>query len=150
MAGNDIVYFGINDWDKSVYPQHDPFIEWLKPNLTKGEPFYIFRDDQWCKKNQIVVCECTVDQSCNFNITASRKWVEEHCPCVFGTEFDLTESIEIDDTVGLPFGYLDGHFLPYTPENFGYWYEEVWGVPEGQVNIENDAGKKPTIELGGI
>lgn len=117
---NDVVYFELNNWfpDKD-YPDAEPFLSWM------GLP-YIFRDNDWCVKNQLCIVETMIDMSNNFCITASRKWVEENCPDLLAkyTQFLRHPDPRYDNEV---YGQFDCTFKEWKEENFGYEFiEEEW------------------------
>ena len=117
---NEVVYFELNNWfPETDYPAAEPFISWM------GLPF-IFRDEEWCIKNQLCVVEQTIDMSANFCITASKKWVEENCPELLTkyTKFLRYPDPRYDNEV---YGQFDCAFKEWNEENFGYEYiEEEW------------------------
>ena len=117
---NEVVYFELNNWfpDRD-YPTAEPFLSWM-------ELPYVFRDNDWCIKNQLCVVETTIDMSCNFCITASKKWIEENCPELLTkyTKFLRCPDPSYDNEV---YGQFDCAFKEWKEENFGYEYiEEEW------------------------
>lgn len=114
---NDVVYFELNNWFAGRdYPADEPFTSWMKLP-------YIFRDNDWCVKNQLCVVETVVDMSNNFCITASKNWVEQNCPELL-TKY--TQFLRYPDSYNEVYGQFDCPFKEWKKENFGYEDKEDW------------------------
>lgn len=111
---NEIVYFEFNNWFPGIhYPDDEPYLTWLGDDLN-----IIFLDDeQWVRDNKLCVVFYVIDQSLNFLITATRKWVEQNCPTLL-TKY--TKFLRYPDEDGRICGrFRDIEFLPYKEENIG-------------------------------
>lgn len=135
---DNIIYFEFNNWfNGRDYPIGEPFETWV--------PQFYFRNDEWCKENQLCVVESYVDMSVNWCITATKEWVEKNCPKLLEDEdYDITilrygadgnrEIIETynyknflreKDEDGEVYGRFDCPFLEWREENFGsHFYDE--------------------------
>lgn len=129
----EIVYIDVNNWTCGEdYPNKEPFLTWMTPNYDNPRNIiYKFEDDNWCKENKLVVVCTLLDMSLNFNIIATREWIERNCPYIIGSRFDYTDKLERGSLWDEPVNKLEkdlylgfwGHFLPYREENYGVWYE---------------------------
>ena len=111
---NDIVYFELNNWFPGVhYPDVEPYTIWLG-----DDEYIIFLDDeQWVRKNKLCVVFYVLDNSLNFLITATKRWVEQNCPTLL-TQY--TEFLRYPDENGRIYGRLSYiEFLPYSEANIG-------------------------------
>ena len=77
----DVIYFSVNNWGAYDFPQTPRFIEWMAQLLIP------FASDAFCKENRLCVYAMAVDMSVSFGVTAPRKWVEENCPEIIGSDF---------------------------------------------------------------
>lgn len=119
---NEIIFFEVNNWFAGRdYPDCKPFITWLGDDLNIS-----FNNDNWCIENNLCVVAELIDMSQNFKVTATKKWVEENCPCLltdeyskFVCEIDLSEYEEDDNEYYENFRYGNGPFLKYHEDNFG-------------------------------
>lgn len=127
----DVVYFELNNWFSGRdYPNAEPFITWICENK--------FSNDEWLKENKLVCVKSYVDMSQNFCVTASRQWVEEHCPLLLSDttlnyiiiRHSWKDGKEVDEQITYAKPYKDflrsniedakfGYFLDYEEENFG-------------------------------
>jgi hypothetical protein len=122
----DIVYFELNHWSTEYYPDEEPFESWMsdyyetpeeKAKSWIQEPKIM---DKWYKDNGLCVVVSIIDMSVNFCITAPRAWVEEHCPRLLT---DYPQFLRTPDEDGEVIGYFDGHFVEWSEENCGIWYD---------------------------
>lgn len=67
----EIVYFELNHWSTDYFPNCEPYLTWMRDEVLQ------FSNQEWLKENKLVVVETLVDMSCNYCITAPRKWVEK-------------------------------------------------------------------------
>ena len=131
-----LIHFELNDWFAGRdYPEGEPFETWVTDNK------YI-TDNEWCKKNKLVVLCGNIDMSINWCITATESWVKENCPQLLsdkaydyivlrhganGTE-ELTEHNAYEKFLRFPnedghvYGRFGWEFPEYTEENFGVHY----------------------------
>lgn len=144
---NDLVYFELNNWFAGRdYPPEEPIASWV-------EHYWGFHNDEFCKKNKLVVLEGNIDMSVNFCIIAQRKWVEDSCPVLLsgkeytykiirsGYDKDLGKIVEKEiiqsgnmnnflrypDDDGDVYGRFGWRFPEYTEENIGNTYYECEG-----------------------
>lgn len=111
---SDIVYIELNHWSPGTnYPDCEPYLTWMSDEVLQ------FRDDKWLRENKIIAVETLIDMSCNFCITAPRKWVEKNCNDILTT---YTEFLRQPDEDGKVYGQFGCVFKEYTKENLGYWY----------------------------
>ena len=120
----DIIYFELNNWmPYREYPPEAPYIEWCCLTKNQNDDKYKqpkLRDEEWLKENKLVVVEALLDMSMNFNITATKEWVENNCPSLLTT---WSKFIRIpNEGCNLPEGRWDTPFLPYEEKNIGYHY----------------------------
>ena len=127
---DEIIYFELNNWTiEHGYPACSPFIEWM---LGVVSPLL---NENWCKEQKICVVVERVDLSLNFKVTATRKWVEENCPCLLEKKYSkfvhqLEDDYDDDDKEYFEaHGYGEGPFLKYCEENFGM---KVWDYDLGE------------------
>lgn len=146
ITESNVISFELNNWfSGESYPPEEPFISWIS--------HHAFSDDEWCKKNRLVVLVGTIDLSTNWCITATRDWVKENCPALLydksytyktirrhydttrpGTPLVTTETlhdgsmsqfIRYPDEDGDVYGKFGWTFPEYSEENFGvHYYEE--------------------------
>ena len=109
---DDIMYFEVDNWFAGRdYPEDQPFLSWMSDDLNIQ-----FRNEEWVKKNKLVVAWCFVDMSQAFAVTAPKKWVEENCPAILE---DRNEKFVFHPDEN---GNVHGKFLPfmeYKEENIG-------------------------------
>ena len=110
---SDIIYFELNDWEPDeYYPNEEPFKTWMETL-----PFPLI-DDKWAKENKLCIAYELIDQSMNYCITASKKWVEENCPRLLTHYQQFLRGSENNEARG----HWGTKFLEYIPENFGSRY----------------------------
>jgi hypothetical protein len=136
----DVVYFELNNWFSGRdYPNEKPFTDWCGNDLN-----LYFCNEDWVKKNGlVVVCE-PIDMSVNWCITAPREWVEKNCPKLLSDEssfykiqstcWGVTTTTEYmqpycnflrvneDDPEDVPTGRFGTEFMEYSEENIGIHY----------------------------
>lgn len=140
----DLVSFELNNWFSGAdYPPEEPFISWIS--------HHAFSNDEWCKKNRLVVLVGNVDMSINYCITAPRSWVRENCPALLYNkkyqyktirssfnkktneieheeilhDGSMSQFIRYPDEDGNVYGRFGWDFPEYCEENFGvHYYEE--------------------------
>lgn len=118
---NDIIYFELNDWSPTFYPDEEPFISYIV--FDKNKDYYIkFRDINWIKENELVVVETLVDMSINFCVTAKREWVEKNCPRLLTNFTQFIRTPKREEKV--PIGKFGCPFLKWSIENIGYYEAE--------------------------
>ena len=116
----DIVYFELNNWRPGKdYPNVEPFKSWIGDDLSLR-----FYDELWVKNNKLVVVAATVDQSVNFLVTTTKKWVEKNCPELLTKYSNFMNIPEKGEKV--PYARFYGEFLEYTKENIGIHYDDSW------------------------
>ena len=116
----EIIYFDLNNWTRGVdYPNAEPFITWMGNDIK-----LYFSNKEWVKKNNLVVVVTIGDLSVSYNITATKKWVEENCPELLTKYSNFICIPEEDDDIPEPRIY--GHFLEYSKENIGLHYDNSW------------------------
>ena len=77
MENDEIIYFELNNWMSGKdFPNDDGIFEKWCGDDSK----LYFNSDRWCKENNLVVTLTRIDQSYNWCIGATKKWVEENCP----------------------------------------------------------------------
>lgn len=109
----EIVYFELNHWSTDYFPDCEPYLTWMEDEVLQ------FRNQEWIKENKLVVVETLVDMSCNYCITAPRKWVEENCKEILTTHKQFLREPDEDGNI---YGQFGCPFLEYTEENIGYWF----------------------------
>lgn len=116
MENQDVIYFELNNWTPvHDYPLAEPFDSWMGDDLNLQ-----FLNEEWIKENKLCVLVDFIDQSLNFCITATKEWVEKHCPNLL-TEFtNFTRQPDEEGSVYGRFGHL---FLEYEEDNFGLKWE---------------------------
>lgn len=147
MGDIELVSFELNNWFSGRdYPPEEPFTSWVS--------YHTFSDDDWCKKNHLVVLSGHVDMSTNWCITATKDWVKENCPAllhdkqytyktkqsgydkklgrIVSTEIlhdaSMSQFIRYPDEDGDVYGRFGWHFPEYCEENYGvHFYEEEDG-----------------------
>lgn len=87
-------------------------------------------EKSWIQEGQVIdkkfkdwgicVVISAIDMSVNYCVTAPRKWVEEYCPRLL-TEY--TKFLREPDKNGEIYGMFGGHFVEYSKENIGLWYD---------------------------
>ena len=134
----DLVYFELNNWFSGRdYPSEEPFISWVDD--------WVFSDDEWCKKNKLVVLVGNIDMSINWCVIAPKDWVKENCPALlFNKKYTYTiirtskngieevpyekcmsDFLRHPDEDGDVYGRFGWHFPEYCEENCGiHFYEE--------------------------
>lgn len=117
----EIIYFQLNNWFAGEhYPAKEPFLTWC------GNDFKLqFDDEDWVKKNKLVVVRSILDMSSQWNITAPKSWVLENCPDLINDP-ECAKFVRIpEDGEDTPYGRWGTPFLPYAEENIGItWYDE--------------------------
>lgn len=111
----EIVYFELNHWDTDYFPDCEPYLTWMDDKVLQ------FRNKEWLKENKLVVVETLIDMSCNYCITAPRKWVEKNCKEILTTHQQFLRN---PDKYCNIYGQCGCPFLKYTEENIGYWFAE--------------------------
>lgn len=82
----DTVYFSINNWFGGCnYPITNQMIEWLRP----GYESMIFSNEEWDKKNKLIVCFNDYDMSDSYAVTASLAWVKRFFPEILGSVYEI-------------------------------------------------------------
>ena len=104
---DDIIYFELNNWSPDDdYPDAEPYLTWLEDD----ENIIFIDNEQWVKDNKLCVAFEIIDQSLNFCITATKKWVEENCPhCSQNIQdfFDITQmTVKYMDGLELHFFHM--------------------------------------------
>lgn len=118
MDNEKIIYFELNNWFVGKdYPDAEPFISWMGDDLDLR-----FRNDVWCKENNLCVIWHLVDMSINFLIAAPESWVKENCPELL-TKY--TEFVFEPDEDGCVYGRFDTEFPEYSEENLGSNYADI-------------------------
>jgi len=138
----DVVYFELNNWFAGRdYPDAEPFTTWCGNDMN-----LYFNNEDFVKKNKLVVVQSLVDMSTNWCITAPKSFVEENCPELLGSGVTTTKFIvgvagkEKEEVKTYPYsnflrfpdqwGDVTGRFgcpfLEWSEENVGitYWDEE--------------------------
>ena len=111
---DEIIYFSVNNWfEGRDYPPTDNFRKWLRDDFQQQ-----FKDDKWAKENKLCIAYELIDQSMNYCITASKKWVEENCPRLLTHYQQFLRGSENNEARG----HWGTKFLEYIPENFGSRY----------------------------
>lgn len=83
MKFEDLVCFEVNNWTPGEdYPLCEPFISWMGDDLNLR-----FGDEEWDKENKLCVKGSAVDMSVSFQVTATKEWVEQNCPCLLQPEY---------------------------------------------------------------
>lgn len=118
MENQDVIYFELNNWTPvHDYPLAEPFDSWMGDDLNLQ-----FLNEEWIKENKLCVLVDFIDQSLNFCITATKEWVEKHCPNLL-TEF--TNFTRQPDEEGSVYGRFGHEFLSYEEDNIGItWFPE--------------------------
>lgn len=78
-----------------------------------------FRNEEWVKENKLCIVAALIDMSQNFCITATKDWVDKHCPELL-TKY--TKFIVLPDKYGTVYGRFGHDFLEYKDENIGITY----------------------------
>ncbi len=113
---DDIIYFELNNWSPDDdYPDAEPYSTWLEDD----ENIIFLDNEQWVKDNKLCVAFEIIDQSLNFCITATKKWVEENCPTLL-TEYIRFLRYPAND--GKVYGRFGTTFLSYEEPNIGVAY----------------------------
>ena len=128
----EIVYFEINNWFCGRdYPKDDVFKKWIAT--------YQFRDDEWCKKNKLVVLCGNIDMSISYCVAAPKSWVLENCPKLLTDEEYEYEIVTCgwDKETNEPKETVDIHTKKYSdflchPDEWGDVYSLIddWQFPE--------------------
>ena len=128
----EIVYFEINNWFCGRdYPKDDVFKKWIAT--------YQFRDDEWCKKNKLVVLCGNIDMSISYCVAAPKSWVLENCPKLLTDEEYEYKIITCgwDKETNEPKETVDIHTKKYSdflchPDEWGDVYSLIddWQFPE--------------------
>ena len=120
MNDTDIVYFHINNWMPGKdYPNKEPFITWMNDfKLVK-----YLGSDEWCKQNKICVLMYPVDMSTSFCVTATKDWVEKHCPSILDEDKQFQVEPDEDGDYIAPLADEILYFLEYSENNFGVAFE---------------------------
>ena len=124
----EIIYFELNNWGcGSDYPDAEPFIGWMSdyyetPAEERNSWIAWGSDEmnQQFKEWGICVVVTTIDMSINFCITAPRSWIEKYCPELL-TKY--TKFIRKPNKYGDVYGKFTTHFVDYSKENIGLWYD---------------------------
>ena len=117
---SEIVYFELNNWFCGEhYPCEEPFVSWMSDDIDSEDITIEFANENWVKENKLCVVANLLDMSLNFNITATREWVDANCPRLM-TEF--TQFLRYPDKNGEVYGRCES-FLEYYDENIGV----TWG-----------------------
>ena len=142
MTMKDVVYFELNNWFAGRdYPDAEPFLTWCGDDMN-----LYFNNENFVKENKLCVVQQIIDMSCNWCITAPKKFVLENCPKLLSDEtyeskfivsssegekyviekYSYKDFIRIPDEDGDVYGRFDGKFLPWAEENIGihYAYED--------------------------
>lgn len=144
----EIVYFELNHWSDKYYPPVEPFISWMSDYYEtpeEEEKSWVRNSDimdQWYKDNQLCVVLSFVDMSLNFCVTARKSWVKENCPKLF----EYPQFLRQPDEYGDVEGYFGGHFVEWSENNFGLWYDEEEEDSQGYTYY--NLVKKGTDEKG--
>lgn len=132
MKNDEVVYFELNNWFSGTdYPSSGILHKWMCNDFKQK-----FRNEEWIKRNGLIVVHSLVDMSMNYCITAKRSWVEKRCPSLFNEKNRkfLRFPEEGED---VPEGRFGGHFLSfdeYEPglyldieeeDSQGYYYYRV-------------------------
>lgn len=108
----EIIYFELNNWCCGEhYPNAEPFLSWLQNDLNQ-----YFNNEKWVKENKLCVVFDIIDMSCNYCITATKKWVNENCPELL-TKY--RQFLRFPDKFGDVEPFLGSYFCDYSEENFG-------------------------------
>lgn len=135
MNNQEIIYFELNNWfGGRDYPNEEPFLTWC------GDDYNLhFANEEWVKKNKLVVVESIVDMSVNWCITATKEWVLQNCPKLLSNEstevvmvtrskegeskrtesYPYSSFLRYPDEDGIVYGRFDDEFKEYTKENIG-------------------------------
>lgn len=138
MNDIELVHFELNNWFSGRdYPNEEPFASWVT--------HHAFSNDEWCKKNKLVVLSGNIDMSANWCITAPKEWVKENCPALLYNkkykytviqyskdgskkieyEKSMSDFIRHPDEDGDVYGRFDWHFPEYCEENYGvHFYDK--------------------------
>ncbi len=114
MNNQEIIYFELNNWfGGRDYPNEEPFLTWC------GDDYDLhFANEEWVKKNKLVVVESIIDMSVNWCVTATKEWVLQNCPKLLSDE--STEVVMVTRSKdGIVYGRFDDEFKEYTEENIG-------------------------------
>lgn len=134
----ELVYFELNNWfSDRDYPNFEPFKTWVES--------YILDNDDWCRENRLAVLSGFIDMSKNWCITATKSWIQAHCPELLedlpytyvtelhsknGIQFqkhkkNISDFLRYPDEDGNVYGKFGWEFPEYTEENFGvHYYDE--------------------------
>lgn len=122
---NDIIYFELNHWSPEYYPDEEPFNSWMcdyyetiedeKNSWIRGSEDM----DKWYKDNKVCAVISTIDMSVNFCVTALKSWVEKNCPNIL----NYPQFLRNPDEDGEVRGRFGGHFVEWSEENCGLWYD---------------------------
>ena len=145
----DVIYFSVNNWGSgNYYPPTENFEKWMGDDLNQ-----MFTNDAWCKENKLCIYYGIIDMSINYTVSASREWVEKHCPELLTDDEYILEDIEhkkkYSDFVYTP---EEGEDLPdndyignmpfreYNEENFGCEYYKTgwWDNAEDDEDLDED------------
>lgn len=108
----DIVYFELSNWTQDEhYPAEEPFTTWIGNDLN-----IYFNNEDWVKRNNLCVVRNIIDMSVNFCITATKEWVDKHCPRLLTEHKKFLRYPEEDDVV---YGDFGDRFLEYSADNIG-------------------------------
>ena len=133
----ELVYFELNNWtpDKD-YPNKPQFTKWVGNVLTDSDNNEdwekdTFCDNEYAKKNELVISFGLVDMSFDFCVVAKKSWVEKNCPSLLDEDSRFLaqkildeENEEYESHWGLP-------FLEYNHDNFGFHYFSERYDPDG-------------------
>jgi len=138
MKKEKLVHFELNNWFAGRdYPEGEPFETWVTDNK-------FISNDEWCKKNKLVVLCGNIDMSINWCITATESWVKENCPQLLSEEaYDYivlchgangtventehnsySKFLRHPNEYGEVYGRFGWEFPEYTEENYGVHYHK--------------------------
>lgn len=121
----ELVYFEVNNWIPGrYYPDNFTFDKWVGNEDTDDDEDdslwrrNTFFDDEFLKKNELVISFGFIDQSFDFCVVAKKSWVEQNCPSLLNEDSKFLAMMrdgKLESNFGIP-------YLEYTAENFGFHY----------------------------
>lgn len=124
-----IIYFELNHWTPdSGYPDVEPFKSWMSDYYKTKEE----EEKSWVntakilnekfEKEGLAVVLASIDMSLNYCVAARESWVKQNCPELLTKYTDYLRIPTDDDE--LPRGGFENHFVEWSEENCGLWFDE--------------------------
>ena len=126
-----IIYFELNHWTPGLgYPMAEPFRSWMNDFYKTEEE----KEKSWVnsakilnekfKKEGLVVVMASIDMSLNYCVAARESWVKQNCPELLTKYTDFLRMSTEEDDDEPPHGEFWTHFVKWSEENCGLWFDE--------------------------